>query len=307
MVGVGVRPNAKLAAECGIELGGTGGIVVDENMLTSDANIYAAGDCVEVRHLVSGKAMNLPLGSLANRQGRVVGSNLAGGNERFGTVVGSAAIKLFDMNVASTGLTETAARSAGFDVKCAWGTFTDRAEYYPEAENLHLKLVFDKSSQRLLGLQGYSKGEVVKRIDVFAALLKNEGVLDDLLDMEFAYAPPYASPLDPLFSIGCAARATIAEEMEAIAPNSAIEGMVILDVRQGKEVQAKPLEEEGVVHVQLGDLRENWSQVPKDRKIVCMCPRGLRAAEASRILIANGYEDVAYLGGGITMKTSPAS
>ena len=307
VIGVGVRPNTKIAAECGIELGESGGIVVDENMTTSDANIFAAGDCVEVRHLVSGKAMNLPLGSLANRQGRLVGCNLAGGDERFGPVVGSAAIKLFDMNVAGTGLTEAAARDAGFDVKCAWGTFNDKAEYYPEGENLHLKLVFDKSSQRLLGLQGCSKGEVVKQIDVFAALLKNEGVLEDLMDMEFAYAPPYASALDPLFSIGCAARAMISEEVDAIAPNSALDGMVILDVRQDNEVKAKPLEEAGVVHVQLGDLRDNWSQVPKDKKIVCMCPRGLRAAEASRILIANGYQDVVYLGGGILMKSPPAS
>jgi len=303
IISVGVRPNTALAVDCGIKLGEAGAIAVDENLLTNDPNIYAAGDCAEVKHLISGKAMNLPLGSLANRQGRAVGGNLAGGSERFGGVVGSAAVKLFDMNVAGTGLTEVAARAAGFDVQCVWGTFADKADYYPEAENLHLKMIFEKTSERLLGLQGYGKGEVVKRVDVFAALLKHEGRVEDLLDAEFAYAPPYASALDPLYSIGAIAKAVMNEGLQTIAPNSPLGDYIILDVRQDKEVKNKPLKHEGVVHVQLGDLRQNFNQVPNGKRIVCMCPKGLRAAEASRILLANGFSDVVFVGGGITMKT----
>lgn len=303
IIGIGVRPNSKIAVDCGLKIGVSGGIVVDEHMLTSDPNIYAAGDCIEVKHLISQKACNLPLGSLANRQGRLVGSNIGGDNKVFRGVLGSGAVKIFEMNVSATGLTEVAACEAGFDVGAVWGTFTDKADYYPEAANLHLKLVFDKSSGKLLGLQGYSKGEVVKRIDVFAALLKKDGTLEDLLDMEFAYAPPYASALDPLFSIGCVALAAISEDLIPIPPDSSINGMVIVDVRQDKEVKAKPVKEDGVIPIQLGDLREKWAEIPKGKKILTVCPKGLRAAEAARILMAHGYTDVVYMGGGLQMKT----
>jgi len=304
VIGVGVRPNTKLAVDCGLETGLSQGIVVDEKLQTSDPNIYAAGDCIEVKHYISGKAMNLPLGSLANRQGRVVGCNLAGENQTFKGVVGSGAVKIFDMNVAATGLTEVAARNAGFDVGAVWGSFHDKADYYPEAEHLHLKLVFDKSSTKLLGLQGFSKGEVVKRVDVFAALLKHDSTLEDLLDAEFAYAPPYAPALDPLFVMGSIARATINEGLQAIPPNSDLGEYLVLDVRQDKEVKNKPMKAEGVIHIQLSDLRENWQQVPKDGKTICICcPRGLRSAEASRILMTHDYLDMVYLGGGMQMRT----
>ena len=136
----------------------------------------------------------------------MIGSNLGGRDERFGPVVGSAAVKIFDMNVSATGLTERAAKKAGFNVGASWGTFTDKADYYPGNENVFLKMVYDKETTRLLGLQGYSKGEVVKRVDVFAALLKHGGTLEDLLDAEFAYAPPYAPAVDPLYSLACVAR-----------------------------------------------------------------------------------------------------
>ena len=158
IIAIGVKPDSKLAADCGLKIGKTGGIVVDERMTTSDPNIFAAGDCVELKHLVSGKPIILPLGSLANREGRVIGSNLGGGDERFGPVVGSAAVKVFDLNVSSTGLTTKAAREAGFDLGAAWGSFTDKADYYPGFENLHLKLLYDRKTTRLLGLQGVQQG-----------------------------------------------------------------------------------------------------------------------------------------------------
>ena len=304
VIAVGVRPNSKLAADCGLTVGESGGIVVDDRMSTSDPNVFAAGDCTEVRHLVSGKSLLLPLGSLANRQGRVVGSNLGGGNERFGVVVGSAAVKVFDMNVAATGLTEAAAREAGFDVGCAWGTFVDKADYFPETQSIHLKLVFDKGSGRLLGLQGYGKGEVVKRVDVFAALLKNEGKLEDLLDMEFAYAPPYAPAVDPLFSLGCTARNAVLEGVEALSPDSPIGGSTILDARETRETKAKPLPQANVQSIPLGEIRQRWEEVPKDKRVICLCPRGLRSAEAVRILKEKGFSNVVYLGGGLLMKTA---
>ena len=302
VIAVGVRPNSELAADCGLAVGKGGGIVVDDRMATNDRNIFAAGDCVEVKHLVTDNPVQLPLGSLANRQGRVIGSNLGGGNERFGPVVGSVAVKIFDMNVAATGLTEGSARDAGFDVGCAWGTFTDKADYYPESQNIHLKLVFDKGSQRLLGLQGYGKGEVVKRVDVFAALLKNQGQLEDLLDMEFAYAPPYAPAVDPLYSLGCAARNAMLEDVEQVSPETELGDRLVIDVRQSYEVESMPLSEADVRNIPLEELRKNWEEIPADRPLVAICAKGYRSAESVRILKEKGFHDVAYVGGGFLMK-----
>jgi NADPH-dependent 2,4-dienoyl-CoA reductase/sulfur reductase-like enzyme/rhodanese-related sulfurtransferase len=303
VVAVGVRPNSELAAGCGLVIGKTGGVVVDDRMATSDPNIFAAGDCIEVKHLIAGKSINLPLGSLANRQGRIIGSNLGGGNERFGPVVGSAAVKLFDMNIAATGLMETLARDAGFNVGCVWGTFTDRADYYPEAQNIYLKLVFDRQSGRLLGLQGYGKGEVVKRIDVFSALLKNEGKLEDLMDMEFAYAPPYAPAVDALYVLACIARDAVLEGIQPIAPDSRYDEMVVIDLRRPDELKAAPLPEKDILTIPFEEIRRRWEEIPKDKPLICICAKGVRSAESMRFLKEKGFSDTAYLGGGCLMRS----
>lgn len=302
VIAVGVRPNSGLAGDCGLNVGKAGGIVVDDKMATSDPDIYAAGDCIEVRHLISGQPIQLPLGSLANRQGRVVGSNLGGGDERFGPVVGSAAVKIFDMNVAVTGLTEAAARDAGFDVACAWGTFSDKADYYPESENVYLKLVYDRNTGRLLGLQGYSKGEVVKRVDVFAALLKHGGHLEDLLDMEFAYAPPYAPAVDPLFSLGAIARNAMLEGVKQVSPAEPFGDRLVIDVRQDYEVESMPLPDKDTQNIPIIELREKCREIPEDKPLIAICSKGIRSAESVRILKEKGYSDVKYVGGGVLMK-----
>ncbi len=302
LIAVGVRPNSDLAAASGLTIGQAGGIVVDEKMTTDDPHIFAAGDCVEVKHLISGRPMQLPLGSLANRQGRVVGSNLGGGDERFGAVVGSVAVKIFDMNVAATGLTEDLAQEAGFKVGCAWGTFTDKAEYYPESQNIHLKLVFDTSSGRLLGLQGYGQGEVVKRVDVLAALLKKQGQLEDLLDIEFAYAPPYAPAVDPLYSLGCIARNALHEDVSPVSPEAPYAGRVTIDVRQFHETKSRPLTEEDVLNIPFEEMRSRWVEIPKDKYLICICSKGIRSAESVRLLKEKGFSNASYLGGGFLMR-----
>ncbi len=302
IIAIGVRPDTRLAADCGLKIGATGGIVVDERMTTSDPNIFAAGDCVELKHLISGGPVLLPLGSLANREGRVIGSNLGGGDERFRPVVGSAAVKVFDMNVAATGLTEKAATAAGFNVGAAWGSFTDKADYYPESEGVHLKIVYDKGTTRLLGLQGYGKGEVVKRVDVFAALLRHGGTLEDLLDAEFAYAPPYGPAVDPLYSLACAARNELLEGVEALPPDANIDDYLIVDVRRVKEASGMPLPEKNTNSLPFEEFRVLCDRVPKDRDVVCVCAKGVRSSEAVRILQEEGCTRVKYLGGGSLMK-----
>ena len=302
VIAVGVRPNSKIAADCGLEIGKRGGIVVDDSMTTSDPDILAAGDCVELKHLLTGNPIQLPLGSLANREGRVVGSNLGGGDEKFGPVVGTAAVKIFGMNIAATGLTEKAARQAGFDVGVTWASATDIADYYPDNKNIHLKLVYDKSTTRLLGLQGYSQGEVVKRIDVFAALLRHDGKLEDLLDMEFAYAPPFASALDPLYSIGCAARNELYEGVAALPPDAPLDDALIVDVRRAQESEDRPLPEPDQKSVPFETFRDGCDQVGKDKPVVCACSKGVRASDAVRILKQQGCPDVKYIGGGTLMR-----
>ncbi|HUJ90437.1 MAG TPA: FAD-dependent oxidoreductase [Syntrophorhabdales bacterium] len=304
VIGIGVKPNTKLAADCGLKIGTTGGIIVDEKMVTSDRDIFAAGDCVELRHLISGQPILLPLGSLANRQGRVIGSNIGGGDERFEAVLGSAAVKVFAMNVSATGLTEKAAKASGFNVGVAWGSFTDKADYYPESQNVHLKLVYDKDTTRLLGLQGYSKGEVVKRVDVFAALLKHGGKVADLLDAEFAYAPPYAPAVDPLYSLACVARNEFLEGVEALPPDAAIDDCLIVDVRRSKEASSRPLRETNTTNVPFEEFRVLCDQVPKDKDVVCVCSKGVRSSEAVRILRQKGGRRVRYLAGGSLMKSN---
>ena len=302
IIAIGVKPDNTLAAGCGLKIGKTGGIVVDEKMTTSDPNIFAAGDCVELKHLVSRNAVILPLGSLANREGRVIGSNLGGGDERFGPVVGSGAVKVFDMNVSSTGLTTKAAEEAGFDVGVAWGSFTDKTDYYPGFENLHLKLVYDRKTTRLLGLQGFSKGEVVKRVDVFASLLRHGGKLEDLLDAEFAYAPPFAPAVDPLYSIACTARNELLEGIQSLPPDADLDDRFIVDVRRAREASDRPLPEKETKNVPFEDFRVNCDQVPKDKDVVCICSKGVRSSEAARVLKERGCASVKYVGGGSLMK-----
>jgi rhodanese-related sulfurtransferase len=302
VIAIGVKPDSTLAAGCGLRIGETGGIVVDEKMTTSDPNIFAAGDCVELKHLVSGKAVTLPLGSLANREGRVIGSNLGGGNERFGPVVGSGAVKIFDMNVSATGLTTKAAEEAGFVVGAAWGSFTDKADYYPEVENLHLKLLYDRKTTKLLGLQGFSKGEVVKRVDVFASLLRHNGKLEDLLDAEFAYAPPFAPAVDPLYSIACIARNELLEGIQSLPPDADLGGRFIVDVRRTREASDQPLQEKDTMNVPFEEFRVNCDRAPRDKDVVCVCSKGVRSSEAARVLKDKGCANVKYVGGGSLMK-----
>jgi rhodanese-related sulfurtransferase len=302
VIAIGVKPDSALAAGCGLRIGRTGGIAVDERMATSDPDIFAAGDCVELRHLVSGKAVMLPLGSLANREGRVIGSNLGGGDERFGPVVGSGAVKVFDMNISSTGLTMKAAEEAGFDTGAAWGSFTDKADYYPGSENIHLKLVYDRKTTRLLGLQGYGRGDVVKRVDVFASLLRHGGKIEDLLDAEFAYAPPFAPATDPLYSIGCTARNELLEGIQSLPPDADLDDRFIVDVRRSREASDRPLPEKETMNVPFEEFRVICDQVPKDRDVVCICSKGVRSSEAARVLKAGGRANVKYVGGGSLMK-----
>ncbi|MGD0727736.1 MAG: FAD-dependent oxidoreductase, partial [Spirochaetia bacterium] len=198
LVSVGVRPELTLAKKAGLALGTTGRLLVDEHLRTSDPSIWAAGDMNEIVHKVSGRKVRVPLAGPANRQGRIAASNALGIPQKYSGALGSSVVKLFNATAASTGLTESAAREAGFEVGAAIVVRDHHAGYYPGAKDLVLKLVYDRTSARLLGAQAFGEEGVEKRIDALAVALQGKLTLHDLAEIDFSYAPPYSSANDPI-------------------------------------------------------------------------------------------------------------
>jgi NADPH-dependent 2,4-dienoyl-CoA reductase/sulfur reductase-like enzyme len=198
LVAHGVVPNVTLAEQAGVSLGPTGAIRVDSSQRTDQKDVFAAGDCCESLHLVSGKPVHTPLGDIANKQGRVAGENVAGGNATFHGIVGSAAFKVFDLEVASTGLNSGAARAAGFDVETQTIQQDSKVGYMPGANPITVKLVFDRTDGRLLGGQMAGKEGVARRINTLAVSLHQEMTVDEIARLDFAYAPPFSPTFDPI-------------------------------------------------------------------------------------------------------------
>lgn len=299
---VGVRPELVLARAAGLELGPTGALLVDDHLRTSDPHVWAAGDMIELHHKVSGRRVRLPLAGPANRQGRVAASNALGVPARYGGALGTSVVKIFDDTAGTTGLSERTAREAGFEVGAAVVHKDHHAGYYPGAEELSLKLVYDRKTGRLLGAQAFGRAGVDKRIDVAATALHGNMTLADLAELDLAYAPPYSSANDPLnlaafvgendrtgFSPIVTA-AALAEELASARPP------LVLDVRTASEWSGGHVR--GAVHVPVDELRQRWQELPRGRRIAIHCRSGLRGHLALRILEALGFEDVVNVTGG---------
>ncbi len=198
LLAVGVEPNVELAQAAGIALGATGAIATNSSLRTNLPDVYAAGDCAEAWHLVSGHPAYIPLGSTANKQGRVVGTNAAGGQATFHGVVGTMVVRCFDLAVASTGLTADEARGAGFDTQEAMIRAKDISHYFPGAADIHVKLVVDGATGRLLGGQIVGRRGVAKRIDILATALHQRMTVTELQQLDLSYAPPFAPAMDPI-------------------------------------------------------------------------------------------------------------
>ena len=208
LVGLGVRPNAELARAAGIALGASGGIEVDDHLRTSCPHVWAAGDCVESRHRITGRPLVVALGTHANKQGRAVGTNIAGGDAAFGGVLGTAITRFQGLEIARTGLTEREAAAAGLDAVGVTTEASSRAHYYPGAQPLHIKLVVERHTGRLLGAQIVGGANAGKRIDVLATALWNRMTVGEVAGMDLAYAPPFSPVWDPvLLAAGKAALA----------------------------------------------------------------------------------------------------
>lgn len=306
ILAVGVRPNTALAQAAGIILGPkTCAIQVNDRMQTSDPDIYAVGDCVECMDRLTGQACFVPLGSTANKQGRVAAINICGGKETFPGILGSAVCKVFDYCVARTGLTENAAKAANFEVVTAMAPGPDKAHYMPQSKTLLLKLVADAKTGRLLGVQTAGPGDGAKRVDVAATAITAGMTIDDVANLDLTYAPPYAPAMDNLITAANVARNKRDGTMVGISPAEvwrkmqAGEDFILLDVRSPQEFAEGRLAQSTLIP--LGALRKRLAEVPKGKEIVAFCKVSLRGYEAAQILKAAGYQDVKVLDGGLSM------
>jgi NADPH-dependent 2,4-dienoyl-CoA reductase/sulfur reductase-like enzyme/rhodanese-related sulfurtransferase len=305
LIAVGVRSNSKLAQEVGLKIGKTGGIVVNEYLQTSDPDIFAGGDCVENIHLMTGENVYVPLGSTANKHGRVIANNIMGYQEKFDGILGTAVVKVFNYNVAKTGLTERHAREAGFDVVTALSAAPDSAHYYPTHKPLLLKLIADRKTKKILGLQAAGLGETVKRLDVVSTAMTFGATVDDLPALDLGYAPPYSTAVDIAAHVANILRNKIDGIAKALTPMEVKakvekgEDFIWLDVRSPEEQREKRIEDPRVKLIPLGMLRQRLHDLPRDKEIITFCKISLRGYEAQTILDGEGYKDVKFMDGGI--------
>jgi NADPH-dependent 2,4-dienoyl-CoA reductase/sulfur reductase-like enzyme/rhodanese-related sulfurtransferase len=299
---VGVRPELVLARKAGLEIGPSGGLLVDDHLRTADPDIYGAGDMLEIQHKVSGRRVRVPLAGPANRQGRIAASNALGLDMRYQGALGTSAVKIFEATAAATGLSERAAREAGFAVGVAVIYKGHHASYYPGAEELSLKLIYDKKTAHLLGAQAFGPAGVDKRIDVLATALAGKLTLHDLADLDLAYAPPYSTANDPINLAAFIGQndlsgfSPLVSAAELKAELATPKPPLVLDVRTLGEYEASHLA--GAMHLPVDDLRFELDRLPKDRRIVVHCRSGYRAHLAARILKQHGFADVANVTGG---------
>ena len=303
ILSLGIRPNAALAREAGLEIGETGGIKVNELMQTSDPDIFAAGDCVESIHSVTGKPFLTPMGSAANKQGRAAGANALGRKIAVKGFVGTVILKVFDLTIAKTGLSEVEARQSGFDPLVTFIHPDHIAGYYPGSKPLHMKTITDSTSGQLLGGQVIGEEGVDKRIDVLATAIYHQMDLQELLQLDLAYAPPYSAARDPVVIAGAVGQNFFEGDWIPITPTALkekIEGrgdLTLIDVRSRRECLQEGMIP-GAIHIPLDRLRDHLDQLDKDRETVVYCLTGLRSYLATRILMQKGFTRVKNMTGG---------
>lgn len=292
ILSIGVRPETSIAKDAGLKLNERGAIVVDEYMKTSDENIYALGDAVEILDFVNKKSTMIPLAWPANRQGRLVADNICGKNIKYKGTLGSSVAKIFDYTVATTGNNEKILKRLGIDYEVVHIHPNSSAGYYPGAFPIAYKMIFDKKTGKIYGAQGVGIEGVEKRIDVLATAIKANLTVFDLQDVESCYAPPYNSAKDPVNMLGYYASNIIEGDIKTIQYHEVEEvldrGDIVLDVRDEFELATGMIE--GSINIPLGSLRKRIDEIPKDKNIYVTCQVGLRGYIACRILTQRGYK-----------------
>lgn len=301
IMAVGIKPRTELAVAAGVTLGQTGGIMVNDRMETNVPDIYAAGDIVESVHMVTGEKVRLPLAGPANKQGRVAGANAVGGNKTFKGVLGSSIVKVCDLVAAKTGLSEREAVAYGRDHFVVYTHPADHAGYYPGAQAMVIKLVVDKSSGRVLGGQIVGGSGVDKRIDVLATAIYGKMTVEDLEDLDLAYAPPFSSAKDPNNVAGMVAANILRGELESITPqelDSILDqpNLQVVDVRTPGEYARDHVP--GAVNVPLDNIRQRWTELDANKETVLYCGVAYRSYLAYRILKQQGFQNVRNMSGG---------
>lgn len=309
ILSIGVRPNGQLAKEAGLEMNSRGGIIVDDYLKTSDENIYALGDVIEVEEFVEKGRTMIPLAGPANRQGRICANNISGAMEKYKGTQGTAIAKVFDLSVASTGLNEKSLNAMGKkyneDYLVATIYQKSHAGYYPGATAMALKMIFDKKG-KIYGAQIVGQDGVDKRIDTIATTMRLNGTTEDLKDLELAYAPPYSSAKDPVNMLGFVAENMLMEKVDFIKWDE-IESMdpstyVVLDVTE--HVERVAFEMPNSYHIPLGQLRQRIAELDKSKIIIPCCAIGVRAYNAARILAQNGFDKIKVYPGGTSFYKS---
>lgn len=303
ILSIGVRPEAWLAKEAGLELGSLGGIKVDDCMQTSDPDVYALGDVIEVYNPVIKKHVLIPLAGPANKQARIVADNLAFGNKyRYKGTIGTAVAKIFDLTVAAAGASGKLLDREKIPYLTSFTHPNSHATYYPGAKPISIQINFSPDDGRLLGAQAIGQIGVDKRIDLLAQVIRNGGTIYDLQEIEHAYAPPYSAAKDPVNMAGFVAENILQGKVKLIhwweLKDLDPAASQIIDMRTPAEVKAGAIP--GSINIPIGELRTRMSEVPKDKKLVLYCGVGLRSYNASRMLILNGFSQVYNLSGGYT-------
>ncbi|QSX09388.1 FAD-dependent oxidoreductase [Alkalibacter rhizosphaerae] len=299
VMAIGVRPEVTLAVDAGLELGETGGILVDHNYLTNDKDIYAVGDAIETFHKITHQKTRLPLAGPAQRQARAAADHMYGKPHRNTGVVGSSCVKIFNMNGASTGLTAKAAEKAGFKYDFVYVIPGDKVGLMPGANPMHFKLVYEVPTGKILGAQAIGKGNVDKRIDVIATMVMLGGTLEDLKEMELCYAPPFGTAKDVTNHAALVALNLLNGDFEQVKVDE-VRGLVesnafIVDVREKREFEAGHLV--NAVNIPLSEIRGRMDEIPRDVPVYLHCRSSQRSYNALMALNNSGYTNAKNISG----------
>lgn len=299
---VGIKPDIGLAKSAGIKIGETGAIAVDEYMQTNIPDIYAGGDCVECKDIITGKAVNMPLGSVANKQGRVIANTITGMSDTFPGVAGSSILMSLGLKIGKTGLTEKHAKSLGYETEACLSVTRDISHFLAGSRNIVTKLIVSSKDRRLLGAQIVGTGDVAKRLDVAVTSVSFKAKIDDIAALDLCYAPPFATAMDSIIHSANIMRNKLSGHVKTISPDAvkqklgSKEDFILLDLRTGDEInKGQKVDDKRVVFIPLEQLRGRVTELPKDKEIVCTCQYGTRAYEAYTILQGNGFERTKYV------------
>ena len=303
ILSIGVRPDTRLAAAAGLELGPARGISVNAFLQTSNPDIYAVGDAVEFANPITGHPTNTYLAGPANKQGRISADNMVFGNvKEYGGSINTAIVQVFDLTVGVVGIAAKNAAALGIAHVTAITHSGSHAGYYPNAQQLSISIVFDPTNRRLMGAQVVGRDGADKRLDVLAMVIRNKGTIDDLAAFEHAYAPPYSSAKDPVNMAGFVAENMLAGLLHVV-PWDITAGItaddMLIDVRNPEEFATGSIP--GAVNIPVDDLRQNLKHLPMDKRLIIFCQVGLRGYLAQRILVQHGFKSVHNISGGYTV------